>query len=160
MALDVDEDRGVVDENIDAAERLDGFGRHAVCVLFFRHVDLQRERFAAFGANLGCNGLAVENIGDHHRRAFRDEFAAIGRADVTRTAGNDGNSARQPHRPLRSNRVTEWWSDGSGTLNPVRSNTPSGAMTFHRSPFRCSRKSTGFHHVFRPKVSAITFAAL
>ena len=51
MALDVDEDRGVVDEDIDAAEGFHGFGRHAVGIFFLRHVDFERQRFAALRAN-------------------------------------------------------------------------------------------------------------
>ena len=101
MALDVDEDRRVVDEDIDAAEGFHRFRRHAVGVFFLRNIDFQRERFSALGANLVGYWLAVENIGDDDRRAFFGQLAAIRRADMARAAGDDGDLPRQPHRLLR-----------------------------------------------------------
>ncbi len=161
MALDGDEDRRVVNEDIDAAEGFHSFRRHAVGVFFLRDIDFQRERFPALGANLVGDRLAVENIGDDDRRTFFGQLAAVRRADMARTAGDNGDSPRQPHRPLPGvTGVMEWWSDGSVEPNtPVlqHSSTP---RLFIASPFRCSRKSTGCHHGFIPNDSAMTRAAL
>ena len=104
MALDGDEDRRVVDEDVDAAEGFHSFRRHPVGVFFLGDIDLERERFPARGANLVGYRLAVENIGDDDRRAFFGQLAAVRRADMARTACDDRDSPRQPHRPLR-----EYW---------------------------------------------------
>ena len=62
-----------------------------------RHIDLERQCFAAFGANLLGYRFAVENIGDHHRRAFFSQAPAVCRANVARAAGDDGDLACQSH---------------------------------------------------------------
>jgi hypothetical protein len=41
--------------------------------------------------------LAVENVGNHHGGTFRSESAAVRRADMARTACDDGDLSRKPH---------------------------------------------------------------
>ena len=101
MALDVDEDGRVVDQNIDAAECFHRFGCHAVGIFFLRNIDLERQCLAAFRANLLGDSFAVKNIGDDDRGAFFRQAPAVCRADMARAAGDDGNSAAQPHNTLR-----------------------------------------------------------
>src|SRR3990172_5721495 len=82
MALDIDKDRRVVDQNIDATELLDRFGGHAVRVLFTRHINLERQRLPALRSDLLGDALAVQDIRDDYRRTLGGKFTRVGRADI------------------------------------------------------------------------------
>src|SRR5262245_50677120 len=120
MSLDVDEDRRVVDQDIDAAEAFHRFGCHVVRVLFFGDIHLERESITTGVANFIRDGLAIKNIGDDDRGTLLRQLATVCRADVSRAARDDGNFPRQPHRTLLEcwsvevleYGVLECWSNG------------------------------------------------
>ena len=108
LQLDRAEDRGVVDQDVDAAEGFDGFRRHAFDFFFIADVDLEPEglRAGRFG-DLGRRHIEFPHIGDHHRGAVGRETAGERLADAAAGAGDDGDLAFQPvhttcsyvHRP-------------------------------------------------------------
>src|SRR4029453_14141163 len=103
MALDVEENRRIVDQDVDPAERLQRFRRHPRGIFFPRNIDLQSDGLATLRSNLLYNASAVENIGDDKRRALHGEPATIGGADVPRSTGDDGDLTTQPHKaPLEA----------------------------------------------------------
>jgi hypothetical protein len=96
VELHVAEDRGVVDQEVDAAERLHGALGHRQRRLGRADVDLDRERLGAGLADLLRDALAVVllDLGDHHARALRCESLRVGLADPAARAGHDRHLAR------------------------------------------------------------------
>jgi len=91
MALDIEKDRRVVDEDIDSPEHLYGLGRHACSIFLPRNIDLQSDGFAARCGDLFDDILTVEDISDDNCRPFCGKPATIGCADVPRSSGDDGD---------------------------------------------------------------------
>ncbi len=95
--LDRAEHRGVVHQDVDAAERLDGFLGHARDFGFRRNVDLEAEGLrSARARDLGRRLVELAQIGDDHRCALLRETRRDGPADAHRTAGDDRDLAFQP----------------------------------------------------------------
>src|SRR5512132_1825171 len=156
MALDVQENRRVVNENIDSAEGLHRLYRHSRGIFFPGDIDLQSYGLTARRGNLLYDTFAVENVSDDDCSALRRQPATIGCANVPRSSRDDSDLATQSHTDAPRN-----WSDGAlehWGLGPSlhHSNTP----IFHFSLSRCSLKSNGFHQGLMPRDSAMTRAAL
>ena len=97
-AWEVGHDRGVVDEDVDAAERFGRGGRHCLGRLGSSDVDgdADRARAAARCELLGgtLRGLGVD-VGEHDRGADLGEGAAVDRADAAGAAGDDRDLSRE-----------------------------------------------------------------
>ena len=90
-ALDVAVERGVVHEHVDTPEFVDGVLGHGLAA---RHVG-GVERDAGDAPVGGADGLdrfgRVADIGGNHRRAFARQRLAIGAAQASPAAGDDGD---------------------------------------------------------------------
>src|SRR5262249_54877004 len=124
MALDIEKDRRVVNENVDTAEGPQRLHRHPRGIFLPRDIDVQGYRLAPTCSNFLDDAFAVENVGNNDCRALPGEPATIGGADVSRPTGNDSDFTTQPHRSLQV-----YWSDGAWgywDFDPsLHSNTPS-----------------------------------
>src|ERR1051325_5039844 len=107
MPLEIDEDRSIVDENIDPTKRPDCLLCHTARVVFVRYVDFQRHRSTAAAFNLLNNLLAVDDVRNHHGGALLGKLAGINRADIPRSARHDRNFAAETHRSGE-----EYWMSG------------------------------------------------
>jgi hypothetical protein len=107
MALDIEENRRVVNENIDSTEGLHRLYRHSRGIFFPGDIDLQSYGLAARRGNLLDDTFAVENVCDDNRSALRRKPATIGCANVPRSSRDNSDLATQPHTDAPRN-----WSDG------------------------------------------------
>jgi hypothetical protein len=96
LRLERGEDRGVVDEHVDASEADDrrvDHGLHRGDV-----ADVGPEPQHAVGrAELPGRRRRVGDVGHDHPRALGQEAARVGEADAGRPAGDDGDLVREPH---------------------------------------------------------------
>ena len=91
-------ERGIVDQDVDLAEALDGLRHQVLDRLFVADVELDAgHRIGAMAAGdfLG-QLLAVGDVGDHHARAFGGERLRIMPADALGAAGDDRGFSRKP----------------------------------------------------------------
>jgi hypothetical protein len=82
---------GVVDQNIEATEDLDGLQNR-----FFRrsgisHVGADADCFSAAGTNLFYAFTGVQEIGDHHAHALGSQGRGNAAADASRAPGDKGH---------------------------------------------------------------------
>jgi hypothetical protein len=85
----------VVDEDVDAAERLDCLRGHAGRRLLARHVDRDAERAQAAGFELGSgsSGSVRVEIGQHHCGAGFSEGTSVLASDPAGATGDDRDLA-------------------------------------------------------------------
>ena len=84
-------ERGVVDEDVDAAEALGGLRHELLHRGFVADVEAFGDRgvLAVLAADLGRQRRTVLDIGDHHPRALFGQRPRIMRADAPGAAGDD-----------------------------------------------------------------------
>ena len=94
---EVAHDRGVVDEDVDAAERVDGGARHGLCRREIGHVDGHADGGEAVGLELvgGLGGGALVDVGQHDRGAGLAQRAPVDHADAAGTTGDHGDLPAQ-----------------------------------------------------------------
>ena len=90
---EVPHDRGVVDEDVDAAERVDRGARHGLRRREIPHVDGHADHAGAVGLQRvgGLGGGALVDVGEHHGGAGFAECTPVGHADAAGTTGDDGD---------------------------------------------------------------------
>src|SRR5688572_25091688 len=96
VELHVAEDRGVVDQEVDAAERLDRALGHGPRRFGRADVDLDEDRLGAALPDLARDAFAVLllDLGDHQARALPREPFRIGLADPAARTSHDRDLAR------------------------------------------------------------------
>src|SRR6185436_15672563 len=90
LQLERAEDRGVVHQDVDAAERLHRFCGHSLHVFFIAYVRLKTER-AGTGrlGDLGGRQIEFLQVGNHDRSAVGGEAGGERLADAAAGAGDD-----------------------------------------------------------------------
>src|SRR5581483_1724281 len=93
------EDRRVVDQDVDAAEPIDGAVSHGLGGFLVRDVGLDGERLAAHLGDLLRHGLGrpAVDVGHDHLRALARHAQAVGAADPVAAARHDGYFVLEPH---------------------------------------------------------------
>ena len=104
MALEVNENRRVVDQDIDPAERLHRFRRHPRGIFFPR-----TSTFSDGLATLRSNLLTALSPSRTSATTTASSASLPGGADVPRSTGNDGDLAPASRVHLRK---LEWWNAG------------------------------------------------
>src|SRR5205807_1325714 len=95
LPLDVDEDRRVIDEDVDPTESLHGLGRHLDRILFFRNIDFERHRSTACRRDLLDDLIAVQHVRDDTRCVVTGRARDIA-AGMTRRAAQIQTIDRRP----------------------------------------------------------------
>src|SRR5207302_5653452 len=94
----------VVDQDVDAAEAVDGGVDHRLDLVVVAHVDAHGERGAAGALDLVDDGVdaageavgaGLRLAGDDHRRALAGEAQHHGATDAAAGAGDDGDASVQ-----------------------------------------------------------------
>ena len=95
-------DGGVVHEDVDAAEGVDGGARHGLCQREIAHVDGHADGGEIVGLQCvrSLGGGVLGDVGQHHRGPGFAECASVGRADAAGTTGEQ-RSSRSGRRALR-----------------------------------------------------------
>src|SRR5712692_100181 len=92
------EDRGVVHQDVDAAERFHGFGRHLLDIAFKRNIYFQAQRLRTGRlGDLGSRDVVIAKIGDDDGRAVFREAHRQRLADAAARAGDDGDFPTEFH---------------------------------------------------------------
>ena len=94
---EVPHDGGVVDQDVDAAERVDGRARHGLCRREIPHVDGHADgrEPSPSRASAALAGGALVDVGQHHGGAGFAECTPVGHADAAGTTGDDGDLPAQ-----------------------------------------------------------------
>ncbi len=92
-----DLDAGVVDQDVEAAERVDRGLHRGEPVVFLGHIELHEAGLRAAGRQLAHRvaTLRREHVADHHRRAGGRESLRHAFTEAARTSGDQGLSAGQ-----------------------------------------------------------------
>src|SRR5205807_3212395 len=129
LDLRAEENARVVDEHVQLAVRAHGRRHRRAPVRLARHVQMYVGDFAARGADLGLDLLAlvVENVAQHHRGALADEHPAFDSALSLRAAADQRYLAVQsshrilPNARRREPNVIAGWSAASRCTPRCRS---------------------------------------
>src|SRR6266702_90057 len=92
-------DARVVDEDVEPPEAADRGLDGALPVRLAGDVELDEERLAPLGLDVGLDGLALrlQDVADGDRSAFAREQPSLGRSHAARGAADEGGLARQAH---------------------------------------------------------------
>ena len=96
----IDDDAGIADENVEAAEGLDRRLDQALGIGFLRDIGLDRDRLPfglADAGGHGLSGLLVLDVIDHHPGPVAGKALGNRLADPARTARDDGNLVPELH---------------------------------------------------------------
>src|SRR6266567_2728304 len=92
-------DARVVDEDVEPSEAADRGLDGALPVRLAGDVELDEERLAPLGLDVGLDGLALrlQDVADGDRSAFAREQPSLGCSHAARGAADEGGLARQAH---------------------------------------------------------------